>query len=686
MMPGTGPDLTGKKHGPLYLVVVLLLLLAGPVSGVIAEVAVSPSCGEVGPTGISACPDLQAVNQLDIIGHGNSTEIDPSDAGATGTIGLIKGLLPSVTGVATELMEIAGSGIKGSINQTRNAGEYAVPGDDGPGTGLDSPVRDEGESSGIKGHVFELSEIAVRGFKNSINQTLHPDAYSRFYGPGHGVTGPNITDGDYEGPAPNILRVTYANIIRSIRQFIDITPRAIKGSLRNYSTNYTTIRTNLSAGDLIGSPLYASDEYEPFMPQLELPITRVIKNMTPVPSSRVATNTTPASVLPVHPTPTPVPAPVFNFSVDSVPSGALIVLNGNRTGTTPYTMTGLEQKNYTLTLTRAGYLAHDEVVSLDTDKTIKIPLTPAMDALFVSPGKSTVVNKYGGLYVNSYPENLDLAIDGVQVSGGTPFLYYGFPEGLHTIRITRMDKQSGAVTYTRSAWVYHDALTIFNIDTEVVLSSKTVSIRPGSYSGAEFTINGRFPPGRLPATISTGCPGSFICVHKGEAYTSFLIPCPNQDTVVLDLETNQEPHPPLLVTSAPDGAEIFIDGFRTGYTTPHTFTEVSGGLHRIMVSKPGLYPMEEIVTVEIRGTNTTPQKVFFSMENYGGGTIVVDSLPRGASIYINGWTPGESTPHTFDHMKIGSYEVVVQMGPKPWVEQFELVPSKVSKVVADFKI
>jgi hypothetical protein len=37
-------------------------------------------------------------------------------------------------------------------------------------------------------------------------------------------------------------------------------------------------------------------------------------------------------------------------------------------------------------------------------------------------------------------------------------------------------------------------------------------------------------------------------------------------------------------------------------------------------------------------------------------------------------------------MKIGFYEVVVQMGSKPWIEQFELTPSKVSKVVADFKI
>ena len=152
----------------------------------------------------------------------------------------------------------------------------------------------------------------------------------------------------------------------------------------------------------------------------------------------------------------------------------------------------------------------------------------------------------------------------------------------------------------------------------MVLLTKRVSINAGPYSGAEFTINGMFPEGRLPATITAGCPGSFIGIRKGDTYTSFLIPCTNQDTVTLNLADTKDPHPPVLVTSAPDGAEIFIDGFRTGYTTPHTFNEVSGGLHRIMVSKPGLYPKDEVITGADADGNTTPQKVFFPMENYRG--------------------------------------------------------------------
>ena len=685
-MPGTVPCLSRKKHPHLYIAVVLLFVLALSVSGVAAEDTITPTCSEVDQFGNPVCPDLPVVDQQVATGQGDNMEIARYFTDVTRAIGRVRDLFPAVQGNVAEFLEIAGSGIKGSINQTRRAGEYAGPGDDEPRTGPDSTSQDEGKPSGIKGQVVELAEIAGRGLKSSINQTLHADEYPRLTGPLPSHHANTSSEGEEEGPAPNILRATYANIIRNILQFIDITPRAIKGSLRNYSTENASVWTNLPADDLTGYQLYGSDPYDRFLPELELPVTRLIKNVTPDPSLLLKTDPAPPVVLPVKPTPTPVPAPVFNLSVDSDPGGALIVLNGNRTGTTPFIMTGLEKKTYTLTLTRAGYLTYDEVVILDADKTLEIPLTPAMDALFVTPGKSTSQNKYGGIYVTSYPNSLGLTIDGVEVAGGTPFLHYGFPEGLHTIRILSTDKQSGPASYTRSAWVYHDALTTFNIDTEEVLLTKRVSISPGSYSGAEFTINGRFPPGRLPATITAGCPGSFISVRKGEVYTSFLIPCTNQDTEVMNLAKSPYPHPPLLVSSVPDGAEIFIDGFRTGYNTPHTFNDVSEGLHRIMVSKPGLYPREETITVEIRDTNTSPQKVLFSMENYGEGTILVDSLPRGAAIYINGWTPGESTPHTFDHMKIGFYEVTVQMGPEPWIEQFELVPSKVSKVVADFKI
>jgi hypothetical protein len=676
----------GAEHCLLRSIPALLLLIFVLVSVVAAEDAVPPGCTDVDQFGNPVCPIRMYPDQPLLSGEGNNTEITPIFTGVTNNLVRAKNLYLVVQGNSAELLEVAGMGIKNSINQTRQAGRHAGPGNNTGETGQDSLPANNSGFQEIKGQMIELSEIAGRGLKTSINLTLHADEYSNVSTPVTGTPADMVPESDDMGPPPNMLRTGYANLIRSILQFTEITPRAIRGSFRNYSAENKSIWTNRSSGDLIGSPLYGPVPEERFLLKPEDLVVTVARNGTPASTLIQADNLTIAEEIPVQPTPTPVPVPVFNLTVNSYPSGALIVLNGNRTGTTPFVMTDLEQKNYTLSLTRTGYLAYDEDVTLDEDKTLEIPLTSTLETLFVTPGKSTGENQYGGIYVTSFPDRLDLTIDGVPVTGGTPFLYYGYPEGLHTISVLKTGKASGPVTYTRSVWVYHDALTTFNVDTEEVLLSKRVTISQGPYSGAEFTINGRYPVGRLPATITTGCPGSFIGIRKGDAYTSFLVPCTNQPTISMNLGEQQEPHPPLLVSSVPEGAEIFIDGFRTGYTTPHTFTEISGSLHRIMLSKPGLYPVEKIVTLEIRDSNSTPQKVLFPMENYGEGTIVVDSLPKGASIFLNGWTPGESTPHTFDHMKLGFYEVIVQMGSKQWIEQFELTPSKVSKVVADFKI
>jgi hypothetical protein len=323
-------------------------------------------------------------------------------------------------------------------------------------------------------------------------------------------------------------------------------------------------------------------------------------------------------------------------------------------------------------------------IDLDKDMNITVPLTSELDMLFPKPGTSTEPNRYGGLYVTSFPDQLALSIDGVDIKGGTPFLYYGLPEGSHTIQITKPDNNVGTTIFTDYVWVYHDILVKADIDTEESHTTKVVSLTSPTYSGAEFTVNGNYPPGRLPAMLQIEMPRSFISVHSGDAYISILVPSLNTDTVLLDIKKPDQPHGLLRIESNPVGADILIDGFPTGKTTPFTFDQVSAGLHRVSVSKPGYYPSDEMITAPITADNTSVQRLFYPLENYGEGTITVDSLPAGAGIYINGWSTGEATPHTFDHLKIGFYEVVVSQGGKPWIDQLELAPDKVYRVVADF--
>jgi hypothetical protein len=532
----------------------------------------------------------------------------------------------------------------------------------------------------LQGLITGFSNITGRGVKESINQTLHADNYTYFVP----KTNPNTTITTEAGDEKGIWGI-YSSLVSGVTQFQQISTLAATGSLRVTQPENRSIWTNRSADDLLGSPLQGPVPDENYLAYFELHPVRVGRPPSETPI------TIPSIPVPKEPVQPAVqlavpPVPTFNLSIESYPEGALVALNGNRSGTTPLVMTGIEKNTYTLRLTRVGCIPYEEVFTLDKDTTLSIPLTTEMEALFPRAGTATGTNRYGGLYVTSFPENLALAIDGVEVKGGTPFLFYGLPEGYHSVRVTKTDREYGLLTYTRQVWVYHDALVKTYINTEEGRVVKQVSITSSPYSGGEFTVNGRYPPGRIPSTLNIEMPGSFISVRSGESYISSLVPMLNTNTIKVDLKKPGNPHGPLEIYSDPEGAEIFVDGFRTGHKTPYTFKDVSAGLHKVALSIPGYYPDDQIVTVPIQDTNSSVQRVFFRLENFGEGTIIVDSMPQGANIYLNGWATGETTPHTFDHLKIGFYEVMVSQGGKPWINQLELSPKQVRKVVANFNI
>jgi hypothetical protein len=530
----------------------------------------------------------------------------------------------------------------------------------------------------LKKIALNLSAIALESPKASLNQTRHPGTY--FFNI------PVNASAATESPATPGISGQLGHFIAELKGLQEVSGRAVKNSIA------TTIagrrvwnrapEDNITA--LLGPGAIPDEDYLATIEPAEA--TQVSRPSIPatiparlVPLVPVANNTTPQ----VH-TPPPPPVPVFNLTINSLPAGSLIVLNGNRTGTTPYTMTGLPTSVYTLNLTRFSYVPYGMAIDLDKDMNITVRLTSDLDMLFPKPGSSTGPNRYGGIYVTSFPDQLALSIDGVDVKGGTPFLYYGLPEGSHTIQITKPDNNAGTVIFTRYFWVYHDMLVRAEINTEETHVTKLVSLTSAPYSGAEFTVNGKYPPGRLPSMMQIEMPRSFVSVHSGDAYISVRVPSLNTDTVPLEIKKPDEPHGLLKIESNPDGADILIDGFPTGKTTPHTFDQVSAGMHRVSISKPGYYPSDETITVPITSDNTSVQRQFSMLENYGEGTITADSMPPGASIYLNGWSTSEATPHTFDHLKIGFYEVVVSQGGKPWIEQLELAPDKVERVVADF--
>ena len=136
-------------------------------------------------------------------------------------------------------------------------------------------------------------------------------------------------------------------------------------------------------------------------------------------------------------------------------------------------------------------------------------------------------------------------------------------------------------------------------------------------------------------------------------------------------------------------AEVFIDGFRTGFSTPYTFTNISDGAHRITVSKPGHVPEESVITLAHTTVPISMTDLYFILEEYPSGFLRVVSDTPGATITINGKDTGEVTPFLFPWVPTGSHSVMVSnnnMTRKyPDVAVNALVPSILAQFSMKFR-
>ncbi|MDT8356983.1 MAG: PEGA domain-containing protein [Methanomicrobiaceae archaeon] len=348
----------------------------------------------------------------------------------------------------------------------------------------------------------------------------------------------------------------------------------------------------------------------------------------------------------------------FAFTLQSSPAGARIFLNGTYTGkVTPYTFEGLRHEEYLVRVDREGFVPEERVVMLNQTRTLCIGLSaengPALnDLCFIGCISEEVLEATGGVYVTSSPDKADIYVDGRKTGRTTPEVITGLREGKHTIRVAK-EKMEFPVD-SKKVWVYGGALVplhfdqAYRIDHEVTIDSEV-------REGAEFSVDGRFPSYKFPATITVSGTGSYITFHEDDRYTTVpLSVWMEGETVSVDMVT--ERYGTLRVDSKPQGAEIFVDGFTTGYHTPWLVRNVSYGRHRVMVSLPGHHPDEEEILF-VPDWHEVDAKLEFSLDHYIYGSLGIASNPEGAKVYLLQTYTGLSTPATIHYLGIGTYEV-----------------------------
>jgi len=374
----------------------------------------------------------------------------------------------------------------------------------------------------------------------------------------------------------------------------------------------------------------------------------------------------PTTTVAAEPTPIDITTMQFDLALLSNPPGALVYLDGEYQGaTTPVTLHGVAGGNHTVRMVLDDFDPVEEAIRLTHDDEVYLPFdvgvsTFGREMTSVGPLREWEENRYGGVYVESYPEDADIYVDGKKVDRTTPELVYGLKVGMHTIKV----KKNGAEFRTdkQRVWIYPNAVTEVAFTSGPDVIERSIALESVIYSGCSFSVNGRYTAGTIPTTIDVEGINGYVAVHANGSYLSEAISDFIEMNGTMTIRKEIPSTCSVLVISDPSGADIFVDGFSTGVATPYVIENISEGKHQISVSKSGYLPAEkEAYLINTDGSGPDAE-IDLRMDPYTFGSLTVESTPSGAKIYLFNKDTGMRTPHTFNYLNIGSYDVKVVGG------------------------
>ena len=348
----------------------------------------------------------------------------------------------------------------------------------------------------------------------------------------------------------------------------------------------------------------------------------------------------------------------FEVRISSSPSSAKIFLDGNYTGKTTPAVFTLRGGDHLLELELEDFDSYSEEFLLSENTTVNADLHTGIKLVKERKYDGFIgvsdLEGIGGVYVTSYPDGATVYVNGYNTEMVTPCVFYGLKEGLNTIKVKKTN-----IEYSRSSKkVWIDSGSVMPVSFDVLPSSdNSADIDSIEYDGYYFTINGHLPEYELPKVVSVGSANGFITFYEDGKYLSHNIHA-YYDNELNDIRPREYKFGRIFVESDPDGAEIYVDGYDTGYSTPYAIDGLSEGAHFIEVSKPGhIRSGEEILLTPDEAEYDAKLKI--DLESYIYGSLEVTSNPSGAKIYLYNRDTGKTTPYMFRYMDIGGIDVKV---------------------------
>ena len=280
-----------------------------------------------------------------------------------------------------------------------------------------------------------------------------------------------------------------------------------------------------------------------------------------------------------------------SLSINSVPTGSVVMINGQVKGKTPYSIDRIKSDSYNIKVSKDLYHTYEEnfIITDGSVNTRDISLTPA----------------FGKLTVKTNPAGAKVRIDG-QSRGATPFELDELPSGNYHITLTKDLFQTIDLDI-----VIEDGKNL-DLNPKLEARSGTLSIT-GKPDGAIITANGK-KIGNLPLKgyrIAEGMVELTASAKDYHSQTEFMnIQRDQSYEHVFNLDRHSGK---LIVITEPPDADVYLDGEGKG-KTPSILDGIPIGLHTVDIKHPSFLPQSETFTLALNEN----KKFYFKLMTYEG--------------------------------------------------------------------
>jgi hypothetical protein len=278
-----------------------------------------------------------------------------------------------------------------------------------------------------------------------------------------------------------------------------------------------------------------------------------------------------------------------NLAVVSMPSGALITIDGGSGQMSPWTYTDIPAGSHIVRAFLSGYQPYISLANVPPDGTITVE------------ARLLPLSEVGVIQVKSSPGGADVYIDGFY-SGATSTTIGNLAAGPHFVQL----RLAGYDEWINTVQVLPNQVTIIDATLEVASTAQTGSISISSVpSGATVYIDNSYQGITQPANpldLTNVAAGDHVVRLELANYQDFTTNVKVESgkiavvNAVMVPATNPSSSGTLQVNSVPQGANVLVDNIYRGIT-PLTLSSVDAGSHSLLVRLAGYNDYTSTVTI-----------------------------------------------------------------------------------------